>query len=207
MTKTHRVLGTLISASAMLLAAPVTAAVAHDSWPEPQPGSTGGATATVNDAPAAVTDDGAGISVTASATSTQSTQSHTASDNTITCTFKIDNPHQSGTPGFQHRWSVHATLRCSGYGNGNVPWMYSSVDLARNAEWSLFWNPVHAYDKNNVTGNASAECRLNQPTDNWQGRALGHVQMPAGYEPMQLDLDVESPVIAQEYNCAAPPAR
>ncbi|QHB99577.1 hypothetical protein EK0264_04280 [Epidermidibacterium keratini] len=162
----------------------------------------------MNGSEAAVSRSEGGIQVSASSAMTENYSKAEAVTvvNEITCNFQIDNPHQSGTPGFQHRWNVHATMKCSGYNNGNVPWMYSSVDIARNNLWSLYWNPTHAYDKNNVTGTAAQECRFNQPTDQWQGRALGHVQMPPGFEPQSLDFDVESDTFAQGFACGPPPA-
>lgn len=123
--------------------------------------------------------------------------------NIINCSISIDNPHQSGTPGFPHMWNVHAVVKCTGAGNGNVTSMWVKPDIRRNGILQSTAATVTAYNKNNVKQNAAAQCRYNETGDTWQGRATGRVFFPAGYTPSTVDLSIVSATRQQHWNCAA----
>lgn len=167
----------------------------------------GEATATVNGKSAVVVETPDGVTITASASSSQggSSDAGVMAQSTISCTFRIDNPHHSTH--FPDTWNVQATLTCSGYNNGNVTYMYSSAAIGLNGQWQLVWAPTEAWNHNNVTDNSAQTCRPGQIMDVWRGRALGYALMPPAFDPPQLHFEVESGAVVQGTRCGAGTSR
>lgn len=131
-----------------------------------------------------------------------------AAAGSITCTLKIDNPHQSST--FSDSWNVHAWWECR-YDADNsrayVDTLKVAPDLYRDGE--LVGNPPTKlkYNVYYLRANAAAKCIVGDWDSIWYGKAWGYVKFPPNYEPQEATLRVSSGNFLQGLSCAPPPAR
>jgi hypothetical protein len=123
---------------------------------------------------------------------------------TIDCTYQIDNPHQSGTPGFENFWNVHAHWKCTGANNGNVDTLSSAPRIHHNGDLQTPPPAAVNHGKNNIDQNAAGQCDLGAIVDTWYGEATGYVKYPPGYSPPDATLNVSTSTFLQGVNCSPP---
>lgn len=119
---------------------------------------------------------------------------------TINCTLSIDNPHESNT--VPSNWNVHLNWSCT----APVAELSASPRLFRNGE--IVDEPLPSVNtgKANLQAVANTQCDVAGIFDTWFADGQGTAFFPAGFQPPEITLEVQSGNILQGLDCQSPPA-